>query len=104
MPNVSQPLGIRDGALLEVLYATGVRVGELERVAYQDVDLREGTMHPRFTKGGQPRVVPFGRNATHWLQRYVDEVRPRLVRCRPFEPALLAVRGDACSGNITFGR
>jgi integrase/recombinase XerD len=92
-PNVSQPLGIRDRALLEVLYGTGVRVGELERVTYQDVNLREGTMHLRFTKGGQPRVVPLGRNATHWLQRYVDEVRPRLVRCRPFEPALFAVRG-----------
>jgi integrase len=55
VPNVSQPLGIRDRALLEVLYRTGVRVGELERVTYQDVDLREGTMHLRFTKGGQPR-------------------------------------------------
>ncbi len=92
-PNVSQPLGIRDRALLEVLYGTGMRVGELERVTYQDVNLREGTMHLRFTKGGQPRVVPLGQNATHWLQRYVDEVRPRLVRCRPFEPALFAVRG-----------
>jgi site-specific recombinase XerD len=37
--------------------------------------------------------VPLGRNATHWLQGYIDEVRPSLVRCRPFEPALFAVRG-----------
>jgi integrase/recombinase XerD len=92
-PNVSQPLGIRDRSLLEALYGTGVRVGELERVAYQDVELREGTMHLRFTKGGQPRVVPLGRNAVYWLQRYLDEVRPVLVRCRPFEPALFVVRG-----------
>jgi integrase/recombinase XerD len=92
-PNVSQPQGVRDRALLEVLYATGVRVGELERVACHDVDLREQTMHLRFTKGGQPRIVPLGRNAAHWLQRYVDEVRPLLVQCRPFEPALFAVRG-----------
>lgn len=92
-PDVSQPLGIRDRALLEVLYATGVRVGELERVAQQDLDLREGTMHLRFTKGGRPRVVPLGRNAVHWLRRYVDDVRPKLVRHRPFEVALFVVRG-----------
>src|SRR5882757_1204402 len=79
-PDVSRPSGIRDRALLEVLYATGVRVGELERVACQDLDLREGTMHLRFTKGGRPRVVPLGRNASRWLQRYVDEVRPKLVQ------------------------
>jgi integrase/recombinase XerD len=92
-PNASLPLGIRDRALLEVLYATGVRVGEIERVTLRDVNLVGETMQLRFTKGGQPRVVPLGRNATQWLQRYVDEVRPSLVRCRPFEPALFAVRG-----------
>jgi integrase/recombinase XerD len=92
-PDVSRPLGIRDRALLEVLYATGVRVGELERVACQDLDLREGTMHLRFTKGGRPRVVPLGRNASRWLQRYVDEVRPKLVQRRPFETALFVVHG-----------
>lgn len=92
-PDVSLPLGIRDRALLEVLYATGVRVGEIERAALQDVDLCAETMHLRFTKGGQPRLVPLGRTATQWLQRYLDEIRPSLVRCRPFEPALFAVRG-----------
>lgn len=92
-PDVSRPLGIRDRTLLEVLYATGVRVGELERVAQQDLDLREGTMHLRFTKGGRPRVVPLGRNAAHWLRRYVDDVRPKLVRHRPFEVSLFVVRG-----------
>jgi integrase/recombinase XerD len=92
-PDISRPRGLRDRALLEVLYATGVRVGELQQVAYGDVNLREGTMHLRTTKSGQPRVVPLGRHATHWLQRYLDEVRPRMVRCRPFEPALFVVRG-----------
>ena len=58
-----------------------------------DVNLREGTLHLRYDKGGRPRVVPLGRNATHWLQRYLDEVRPWLVRHRPFELALFVVRG-----------
>lgn len=92
-PDVSRPLGVRDRTLLEVLYATGVRVGELERAALHDVDLREGTLHVRYAKGGRPRVVPLGRNATHWLQRYLDEVRPSLVVHRPFELALFVVRG-----------
>ena len=59
-PEVSRPLGIRDRALLEVLYATGVRVGELEQVACSDVNLRDGTMRLRVTKSGQPRLVPLG--------------------------------------------
>lgn len=92
-PDISGPLGIRDRALLEVLYATGARVGELERVARQDLDLRQGTMQLRYTKGGRPRVVPLGRNASYCLTRYLEEVRPRLVECRPFEPALFVVRG-----------
>jgi integrase/recombinase XerD len=92
-PEVSRPLGIRDRALLEVLYATGVRVGELEQVACSDVNLRDGTMSLRVTKSGQPRLVPLGRHAAHWLRRYLDDVRPWLVRHRPFEPALFVVRG-----------
>jgi integrase/recombinase XerD len=92
-PDISQPHGLRDRALFEVLYATGVRVGELQQVGYRDVNLREETMHLRVTKNGQPRVVPLGRHATHWLQRYMDDVRPRMVQRRPFEPALFVVRG-----------
>jgi integrase/recombinase XerD len=92
-PVVSRPLGVRDRALLEVLYATGARVGELERVVSLDVDLQESTLHLRHTKGGQPRVVPLGHHATHWLRRYLHEVRPQMVRHRPFETALFVVRG-----------
>jgi integrase/recombinase XerD len=92
-PEVSRPLGIRDRALLEVLYATGVRVGELEQVACSDVNLRDATMRLCVTKSGQPRLVPLGQHAAHWLRRYLDEVRPWLVRHRPFEPALFVVRG-----------
>jgi integrase/recombinase XerD len=78
---------------LEVLYATGARVGELTQVTCSDLNLREGTMHLRVTKSGQPRVVPLGHHATHWLQRYLAEVRPWMVRHRPFESALFVVKG-----------
>jgi integrase/recombinase XerD len=92
-PDIAQRHGLRDRALLEVLYATGVRVGELQQVACSDLNLREGTMHLRVTKSGQPRVVPLGHHATHWLKRYLDEVRLRMVQHRPFEPALFVVQG-----------
>jgi len=93
VPDVRRPYGIRNRALLEVLYGSGVRVGELERVAEQDVDLRAQTMQLRHTKGGRPRVVPLGRNATHWLRKYLDEVRPELAKERPSERALFVVSG-----------
>jgi len=92
-PDVTQPHGLRDRALLEVLYATGVRVGELQQVLCTDLNLHEGTMHLRVTKSGQPRVVPLGHHAVQWLQRYLDEVRPWQVRHRPFESALFVVKG-----------
>jgi integrase/recombinase XerD len=87
-PNTSLPLGIRDRALLEVLYATGVRVGELEKATIHHVDLTLQTLQVRHAKGGRPRVVPLGENATRWLKEYLTEVRPKLVRARPFERAL----------------
>jgi integrase/recombinase XerD len=92
-PNISTPLGVRDRAWLEMLYATGARVGELEGITLRDLDLANGTVQLRQTKGGIPRVVPLGRHATDWIGAYLDEVRPRLVRNRPFEPALFAVLG-----------
>ncbi|WP_158755830.1 tyrosine-type recombinase/integrase [Dyella sp. S184] len=92
-PDTTTPLGIRDRALLEVFYATGVRVGELEKVQVQDVDRTLQTMHIRFAKGGTPRVVPLGHHAVQWLSTYLDQVRPKMVKARPFERALFVVRG-----------
>jgi integrase/recombinase XerD len=92
-PDVSAPLGIRDRAWLETLYATGARVGELEGIALRDLDLAHGTVQLRHAKGGMPRVVPLGRHAIDWIGAYLDAVRPRLVRNRPFEPALFVVLG-----------
>ena len=92
-PNISLPLGIRDRALLEVLYATGIRVGELERVTVHHVDLSLQTLQVRHAKGGRPRVVPLGKTTTRWLKEYLTQVRPKLGRRRPFERALFLVVG-----------
>lgn len=92
-PNTSLPQGIRDRALIEVLYATGVRVGELEKVTIHHVDLPTQTLQVHHAKGGRPRTVPLGKTATRWLKEYLTQVRPRLSKRRPFERSLFLVRG-----------
>jgi integrase/recombinase XerD len=100
VPDVSEPLGVRNRAVLEVLYATGLRVGELERLTCQDVDWVQQTLHLRQTKNGQPRMVPLGQHAAAWLKRYVDDVRPQQIRKCPEARALFVVRGGATLGQF----
>ncbi len=92
-PNLSLPQGIRDRALIEVLYATGIRVGELEKVTIHHVDLPTQTLQVRHAKGGRARTVPLGKTATKWLKEYLTQVRPRLAKRRPFERTLFLVNG-----------
>jgi integrase/recombinase XerD len=91
-PDTSTPLGIRDRALIEVLYGTGIRVGEMERVRGADLDLAHGALHVRFGKGNKERVVPMGKAAIEWVERYLAEARAVLAKHRPFEQALFLVR------------
>jgi integrase/recombinase XerD len=78
VPNVADPLGVRDRAMLELFYSCGLRRTELARLALIDVNLDRGILTVRQGKGKKDRVVPIGRRAVHWLGRYVQEVRPRL--------------------------
>jgi|CXWL01.1.fsa_nt_gi integrase/recombinase XerD len=91
-PDTTSPLGIRDRALIELLYGTAIRVGEFEHLHGSDVEIERGTLHVRAGKGDQERVVPVGKTAIEWVQRYVTEVRPVLAKARPFEQALFLVR------------
>ncbi len=76
-PDTATPLGIRDRALLETAYGTGARREELTTLRLPDVDLTGGTLRIR-GKGGSERMVPLGREARHWLARYLAEIRPNL--------------------------
>jgi integrase/recombinase XerD len=75
-PDLARPLGVRDRALLETLYSTGIRRGELRRLALADLDPAQGHLFVRQGKGGRDRVVPIGRRALGWIARYRAEVRP----------------------------
>ena len=77
-PDVSTPRGLRDRALIEVLYATGLRVSELIRLRASDLNLDAGYLSTT-GKGNKQRIVPIGEQATEWLTKYICEARPALV-------------------------
>jgi integrase/recombinase XerD len=80
-PDVATPLGLRDRAMLELLYATGLRVSELVGLTLPQLRLDVGFLIA-FGKGSKERVVPVGEQAETWVQRYLREVRPGLARGR----------------------
>ena len=71
--------GIRDRAMLETLYSTGIRRSELANLKLHDLDLKNGTLFVRAGKGERDRYVPLGSRAIEWLRRYIEDVRPELV-------------------------
>lgn len=78
-PDVSTPSGIRDRAMLEVLYSTGLRRMELARLQLHDADLATGLVRVSGGKGGRDCIVPVGSRACRWLASYLREVRPALL-------------------------
>ena len=79
VPDVSTALGLRDKAMLELLYACGLRVSELTGLPLASLNLRGGFLRV-MGKGRKERLVPLGETAADWLQRYLDEGRPALVK------------------------
>ena len=78
-PDSSKPLGLRDAAMLEVLYATGIRVSELLSLKVEDLNLDVGYL-TCLGKGSKERLVPLGRKAIERLREYLSKVRPELAR------------------------
>ena len=78
-PDTGHPLGLRDRTMLEVMYATGLRVSELVTLELSQVNLNQGVVRV-LGKGGKERLVPLGEVAQSWLQRYLREARPELMR------------------------
>jgi len=72
-------LGLRDRAMLETLYSSGIRRSELIHLKLYDLDVRNGSLLVRLGKGQKDRYVPLGAGAIHWITRYLEEVRPTIV-------------------------
>ncbi len=95
-PDLATPLGIRDLAMLEVLYSTGLRVSELVSLRLNDLDMSMGCARC-IGKGNKERLVPVGRKALAAVRRYLAETRPALLRGRTSPFLFLSRRGSKLS-------
>lgn len=94
VPDLDTPQGLRDRAMLELMYACGLRVSELVDVPATALNLRQGVL--RVTgKGSKERLVPLGEEAQHWLQRYLERARPQLVGSRSVAALFATAQGQA---------
>jgi integrase/recombinase XerD len=78
LPNVADPLGLRDRAMLETLYSTGMRRAEVCHLELPDFNAERRTIHVRRGKGKKDRMVPVGEQAVQWIEKYLTHARPRL--------------------------
>jgi integrase/recombinase XerD len=78
-PEIQTPYGLRDRAILEVLYSTGIRRSELCNLKLHDISLVQLTLYVRKGKGGKDRLLPLGERAAQWLDMYLRKVRPQLL-------------------------
>ena len=91
-PNVETPLGLRDRTMLELMYASGLRVSELVTLKSVHLSLSDGAL--RVTgKGAKERLVPFGEEAHEWLRRYLAEGRAAILKSRTSDALFVTARG-----------
>jgi integrase/recombinase XerD len=95
-PDVTTPRGLRDRAMVELLYATGLRVSELVGLRAADLNLEAGYLTCT-GKGDKQRLVPMGDQAVAWVQRYIHEARPALLRQRTAPRLFINARGGGLS-------
>jgi len=91
-PDIGDPLGLRDRAMLEVLYACGLRVTELISLSLDQINLRQGVLRT-LGKGNKERLVPLGEEALHWLERYLRQARCLLLGDKPSDVVFPSQRG-----------
>jgi integrase/recombinase XerD len=93
-PAVAEALGLRDRAMLELLYACGLRVSELVNLTMEQIDLTQGVVR-LMGKGSKERLVPLGEEAADWLQRYIAQSRPELAAGASARALFITRRGKA---------
>lgn len=91
-PDVGTALGIRDRTMLELMYASGLRVSELVTLKVLNLSLSDNVLRV-FGKGGKERLIPFGEVASEWLHRYLIQTRPELLAGRTTEDLFVTHRG-----------
>ena len=93
-PNVNEAIGLRDRAMLELLYASGLRVSELVTVKVNEVSTQDGVV--RVTgKGSKTRLVPMGEEAADWIDKYLKQARPEILQKRLCDAMFVTARASA---------
>ena len=100
-PLIDTPLGLRDRALLELLYATGLRVSELVNLKLFELGLQEGVVRA-LGKGSKERLVPMGEVAVMWLQRYLKDARPQLLGGHSCDQVFVTRRGAGMTRQMAW--
>lgn len=101
-PDVDTPLGLRDRSMLELLYASGLRVSELVGLKTVHLGLNEGVLRV-LGKGSKERLVPFGEEAHAWLRRWLAEGRPQVLGARSADALFVTVRGAGMTRQMFWG-
>jgi integrase/recombinase XerD len=101
-PQTDTELGLRDRAMLETIYATGLRVSELVGLRLHEVNFDMGVVRV-FGKGSKERLVPLGEESVDWLRRYLAEARPALLGQRQSDDLFVTTRGAAMTRQAFWG-
>ena len=100
-PDTSTPRGVRDKALIELLYATGLRVTELLSLKAADINLAAGYL-TCIGKGDKERIVPLGESAAGWVRRYIADARPALLKTRKSNWLFVNAKGGTQLSRVGF--
>jgi len=101
-PDIKTVLGYRDRVILEVLYTSGIRKEEVNRLVLNDVDYHDGILKIENGKGGKDRIVPIGRIACRYLENYIKSVRPELIKDPYNNHLFLSLKGNRLSKNMIW--
>ncbi|MGH1485388.1 MAG: site-specific tyrosine recombinase XerD [Cellvibrionaceae bacterium] len=101
-PDTDDAIGLRDKAMLEVIYASGLRVSELVNLKLSEINLRQGVLRI-FGKGGKERLVPLGEEAIDWLDSYLRQARPTLLKHQS-DVVFPSLRGQAMTRQTFWHR
>jgi len=100
-PDIDDPIGLRDRAMLELLYATGLRVSELVSLEYKQINLQQGVVRV-IGKGNKERLVPMGDEAVIWISRYLNQARSELMKSRGVSNSLFITKRGAAMTRQAF--
>lgn len=100
-PDTKTLLGLRDKALLELMYATGLRVSEAVNLRINEIDLQNGLLST-IGKGNKQRMVPLGEEATDWLENYFTDARPALLKGRACDAVFVSQKKTAITRQLAW--